>query len=191
VPAGAILTDVLDCITYIRSTLLTAANLTPQQVNPTKLIVSGSSAGGYLALLSALHCTSPPPAAILAIYPITDPLGPFFTTPQPHADGHIARETVAEFLDPKAEAVSGNPPDSKRGKMYYWMLQTASLAELLSVTEADVEMRIARAITARGVGQGEKLPPVYVVHGDRDRAVGVEQADEVVEVIRDVGGTWI
>ena len=85
--------------------------------------------------------------------------------------------------------MSGNPPDSKRGKMYYWMLQTASLAELLSVTEADVEMRIARAVAARGVGQGGKLPPVYVVHGDRDRAVGVEQADEVVEVIRDVGGT--
>lgn len=82
--------------------------------------------------------------------------------------------------------MSGNPPDSARGKMYYYMLQSANLASLLDVKEGDGDFRIARAIAERN---GGKLPPVYVVHGDADRFVGVEQADEVVEAIKEVGGT--
>jgi acetyl esterase/lipase len=123
----------------------------------------------------------------LAIYPITDPLGSFFTTPQPHPDGHLDRDVVSEFLDPNAEAMSGNPPESARGKMYYFMLQSANLADLLSVKENDTDLRIAKAIKARG-GEGKELPPIYVVHGDADKFVGVEQSDEVVEAIRETGG---
>jgi dipeptidyl aminopeptidase/acylaminoacyl peptidase len=82
--------------------------------------------------------------------------------------------------------MSGNLPDSARGKMYYYMLQSANLASLLSVGKGDTDLRVARAIAAR---KGEKLPPVYVVHGDADGFVGVEQADEVVQAIKDVGGT--
>jgi dipeptidyl aminopeptidase/acylaminoacyl peptidase len=70
--------------------------------------------------------------------------------------------------------------------MYGYMLDRANLAELLhldtktkfpySSAEND-KWRIAKSIKAHG------LPPTYVVHGDIDRAVGVEQADEVVGVM--------
>ena len=67
-------------------------------------------------------------------------------------------------------------------------MQEAILADLLGVTEPDVEFRLARAITERGIAQGKKsLPPIYVVHGDADKFVGVEQADEVVTVLKDMG----
>lgn len=181
--AAEILTDVTDCITYIRKQLTSDTHLTSSEVDVSKIAVSGSSAGGYLALLAGLHA-KPSPTVILAIYPITDPWGVFFTTPQPHPDGRVGKEVVAPFLDRNAEAVAGNPPGTPRGKMYYYMLQEANLARLLDVSEADVGLRVARAMSER---RGERLPPVYVVHGDADKFVGVEQADEVVQVLRDLG----
>lgn len=69
--------------------------------------------------------------------------------------------------------------------MYYYMLQSANLANLLRVKEGDTDLRIAKAMKAR---VGKELPPIYVVHGDADRFVGVEQADEVVSAIKEVGG---
>ena len=147
--------------------------------------MSGSSAGGYLAFLAGLYA-SPKPDVILPIYPITDPWGPFFTNPQPHPDGHLDRVAVAPFLNPADEVVSENAPASARSKMYYWMLQSASLAQLLHVAQGESRFRIAKAVMEQGKGA---LPPCYVVHGDADRFVGVEQADEVVEAVREVGGT--
>ena len=179
-----ILTDVVDCIKYIRKDLVSEAGLKDGEVNVSKLAVSGSSAGGYLALMAGMY-VQPRPDVVLALYPITDPLGIFFMNSQPHPDGKIEKSTVAPFLNPKAEAMSGNPPDSPRSKMYYYMMQEAILAELLGVTEPDVKFRIAKAITERG-RERLNLPPIYVVHGDADKFVGVEQADEVVEVLKDM-----
>ena len=180
-----ILSDVTDCIAYIRNHLVIDAGLKPDAVNVSKIAVSGSSAGGYLALLAGLYA-QPRPDVVLAIYPITDPLGSFFTNSQPHPDGPLERSVVEPFLDPGAEITAGNPPESARGKMYHYMMQEAILAELLGVTEADVKYRIPKAITERDRLELD-LPPIYVVHGDADHFVGVEQADEVVEVLRDMG----
>jgi acetyl esterase/lipase len=185
--AAKILTDVTDCIKYIRNHLVNEAGLKEGEVNVSKIAVSGSSAGGYLALLAGLNA-QPRPDVVLAIYPITDPLGSFFTNSQPHPDGKIDKSTVAPFLNPKANVMSGNPPENPRNKMYYYMMQEAILADLLCVREPDVEFRIAKALTERGIDRGvEVLPPIYVIHGDADKFVGVEQADEVVQVLKDMG----
>lgn len=182
-----ILTDVTDCIKYIRNHLVVEAGLKDGEVNVSKIAVSGSSAGGYLALLAALNA-EPRPDVVLAIYPITDPLGTFFTNSQPHPDGKIEKDTVAQFLEPKADAMSANSPESPRNKMYYYMMQEAILADLLGVREPDVQFRIAKALAERGIEKGvEGLPPIYIVHGDADKFVGVEQADEVVQVLKDMG----
>lgn len=130
----------------------------------------------------------PPVNVVLAIYPITDPLGSFFTTSQPHPLGKVEKDVVAAFLNPKAEAMSGNQPESPRNKMYFYMMQEAILANLLDVKESDVKLRIAKAIEAQGREQ-LNLPPTYVVHGDADNFVGVEQSDEVVELLKDMGAT--
>lgn len=75
--------------------------------------------------------------------------------------------------------------------MYAYMLQTASLASLLRVAESDTGLRVARAVRERCARGRGALPPVYVVHGDADRFVGVEQADELVDAIREGGGTVV
>ncbi|KAI1611307.1 hypothetical protein EDD36DRAFT_285166 [Exophiala viscosa] len=95
---------------------------------------------------------------IIPIYPITDPLGLFFTQPQPAPNGRYtaSKEEMTGFLDHDASVVAscGKVPNDPRSHMYLY--------------------RIARNI------HQYRLPPTYVLHGDVNTAVGVEQSDEVV-----------
>jgi len=172
-----ILEDVKDCIAFIRNEL--PSYVEEGALDVSRLAVSGSSAGGYLSLLAGLY-VEPKPNVLLPIYPITDPLGTFFTNPQPAPMGRYAasKEELAQYLDPNAEPVAncGPLPDDERMNMYVCMLRSANLAELYGVAEASQAepFRISRCVYQHG------LPPAYFLHGDADSCVGVEQADEVV-----------
>ena len=114
-----ILDDVKECIAFIREKVSSHTN--PGALDVSRLAVSGSSAGGYLALLAGLY-VDPKPNVIMPIYPITDPLGTFFTNPQPSPMGRYVASTeeMAPYLDPRAEAVAncGPLPDDTRMNMY-------------------------------------------------------------------------
>ncbi|KAK3623834.1 hypothetical protein LTR56_021388 [Elasticomyces elasticus] len=146
--------DVKDCVAFIRNKL------------------SGLAGDGAID-----------PKVILPIYPITDPLGLYFTTSQPPSFGGPPPDVKAleRFIDPSSDVVAFNEPDSKRNGMYTYMLQEANLASLLKMNSGDDTWRVAKKIYERG------LPPTYVVHGDADTAVGVDQADEVVGVMVGLG----
>lgn len=180
VPISAILEDVRDVIVFVRSRL--ASHAPADTLDTSRLAVSGSSAGGYLALLAGLYI-EPKPQVILPIYPITDPLGWFFTNSQPPPMGRelVSKEHLAEFLDRKAVAVANCMPNAKedaRMHMYVRMLADANLAELWAVPkdagEETEKWRLSHRI------RDWRTPPTYVLHGDSDTCVGVEQADEVV-----------
>ncbi|KAK4936575.1 hypothetical protein LTR10_022562 [Elasticomyces elasticus] len=168
--------DVKACIDFIRNDL--ASHFEKDTLDVSRLAVSGSSAGGFLALLTGLYVT-PKPQVIIPIYPITDPLGLFFTQPQPAPNRRYAasKEEMAAFLDPKATSVAscGKVPDDPRSHMYVYMLRAANLAELWGVPDEQSAQpyRISRNI------HRYRLPPTYLLHGDADTAVGVEQSDEV------------
>lgn len=174
------LQDVADSIHFCRESL--TSHLSPEEKNaidPSRLAVSGSSAGGYLALLAGLYI-NPKPQVILPIYPITDPLGTFFTNPQPPAMGRPlgSKEEIREFLDPQADVVANNETDSKRMAMYLWMQHDANLAKLWKIDDSD-PARAKKWRLPRNVFEC-RLPPAYIMHGDADTGVGVEQADEMV-----------
>lgn len=182
-----VLTDVLDGIAFVRNGLV--SHLPANAIDPNRLAVSGSSAGGYLALLAGLYA-EPKPKALVPIYPIADPFGSFFTNPQPAPFNLplLSPEQLAASLDPSApqQANCGPMGQDTRMNMYTYMLHHANLAQLYGLDrqarqdEAE-KFRIARNIFAKG------LPPSYVLHGDADQAVGVEQADEVVGVMTGCG----
>ena len=75
VSVGEILEDVKDGIVYARHAL--PAEIPAGVLDVSRLVVSGSSAGGYLALLAGLY-VEPKPHVLLPIYQITDTLGTFF-----------------------------------------------------------------------------------------------------------------
>ncbi|KAJ5083428.1 hypothetical protein N7456_012855 [Penicillium angulare] len=177
-----VLSDVLDCVEFIRTHL--SDRLGQGVVDASRLAVSGSSAGGYLALLAGLHL-QPKPQVIAPIYPITDPLGTFFTKSQPFPIGSDSSEEdlarMGPFLDTKSPVVANSSKTSSRHHMYAYMLKTASLAHLWGIVPGD-ELAAARWRISRVIEMGD-FPPTYLVHGMSDTAVGVEQADEVAGAI--------
>jgi len=162
-----ILEDVKDCINFIRKEL--PSHLESGALDVSRLAVSGSSAGGYLALLAGLYA-EPKPNVILPIYPITDPLGTFFTNPQPPPMGRYSpsKDEMAPYLDAKAESAANCGPvgQDARSHMYVYMLGAANLAHLYHVPEAkDAEpFRISRNVYER------RLPPAYFLHGDAGKS---------------------
>jgi acetyl esterase/lipase len=179
-----ILEDVLDCIHYVRNDLSRESAVEPETLDTSRLAIVGSSAGGYLALLAGLYAV-PKPKVVLAIYPNTNPQGEFFLNPHSHPLGHIDRAEVAESLDKDAEAVSEDTHCSEgRRKLYFWMLQTASYADLVRVGANDQELIVTSQIRKMGKAA---LPATYIVHGDSDVLVDVGQSDEVADAMRDVG----
>jgi acetyl esterase/lipase len=183
VTVAEILNDVQDCLQFVHDKL---PEHTPRDVtlDTSRIAVSGSSAGGYLAFLAGLY-SDVKIKVILPIYPITNPCGNFFTNPQPIPDGHIDESLVTPYLDRNAEAVADNDQESARNKLYFYMMQEANLASLLSVKPGDGTFIIAEQIKKRG-----SFLPCFIVHGDADRLVGVEQADEVVDVLKKIGADY-
>ncbi|KAI5476188.1 hypothetical protein MNV49_000349 [Pseudohyphozyma bogoriensis] len=160
-------------------------------VDPENVIVGGHSAGGYLALLAG----SPkigikPPKAFVCLYPITDPTGPFFTTPQRPVAGFGARviphEEMNHHVDPDAPVLSWSlppcfpPPHGDRGEVYLYMVQEAILEKLLfgKAPDADVRDYIPAKYWTKD------LPPVYILHGHVDNRVGIEQSLTLVKALK-------
>jgi acetyl esterase/lipase len=83
-----IMADIKACMDYLRSPAF--AKETGPRVDQSKIIVSGGSAGGWLALLlatgigfEACGLIAPePPLAVVPLYPMTDITDSFFLTKQ-------------------------------------------------------------------------------------------------------------
>lgn len=178
-----VLEDVKDSIHWSATELPKKLEDGDKLLDTTRIAVSGSSAGGYLALLAGLYTTETKPKVVLPIYPITNPFGKFFTNPQPHPLGHLEKSTLEPYLDPNAPVqTSTNDSDGPRETFYFYMMQEAILAQLLHLKEGDDTFIIAPQLRKKG-----SYLPTFVVHGDADKFVGVEQADEVVEALKEIG----
>jgi hypothetical protein len=110
------------------------ANATGNRVDASKMILSGSSAGGWLSFLAGMGIgyaacgleTPAPVSGIAVLYPISDLNDPFWTTKQ-HPVSYMPRvvpdEEVAAFIDPTADKVAFSTLDSKRAVFYHYMVQ--------------------------------------------------------------------
>jgi acetyl esterase/lipase len=164
VPARDIITDVVDCLTFVRDKL---QRYVPQPsdiiLDPARMAVTGASAGGYLTFMAGLR--SDIPRVLLPIYPMTDPCGEFFRRPQLGGANRpiVDRSVVAPFLDKSAAPTSGSPRSSPRQNMYLFMLQDPHLDELWDVRPGDEDTVIRLAICKKG-----SLAPTYIVRPDAD-----------------------
>ncbi|KAK0189779.1 Alpha/Beta hydrolase protein [Armillaria mellea] len=175
-----ILSDCKAAIDFLFTPEFTSA--TGNRVDPNKLILSGSSAGGWLSLLCGTGIgfkaseLDPPEKGrvkgIAALYPITDLLDPFWTTkqyPVSYFKRVIDKEELGAFLDHKGEKVASSALDSPRKRI---------LADLLLAGES-VEPSAYSIASALKSGEFA-LPPTYIVHGDIDDKVPVQEARDVV-----------
>lgn len=194
--------DVKDCIKFIRDPLGLAAKLPTDTIDPKRLAVSGIGGGGYLALLAGLYVV-PKPLAVLAISPISDPLGSFFTHSQPwddpdevkgedDMDANTAESLLQPCLDPDGKVIAYHmndgveEEDPHRHMLYKYVLHRGNLAELLRLdVTANAQLnpkndkwRVAKQIPRR------RMPPTFIMHGKADDQVDVGQSDEVMEALK-------
>jgi len=188
-----ILADCKAAMDFVRSPAF--AQATGNRVDASRMVVSGSSAGGWLLLLAGTGigyaaCGLDPPApvsGIAALYPISDLADPFWTTKQ-HPVSYMPRviphEEAAPYVDPNAEKVGFSAMDSKRGIFYHYMVQEGILESLLLD---------GTGIPASAVGVAPALktgkftpPPTYIIHGDIDDKVPCQQARDVVQALKEL-----
>ncbi|BGP19105.1 hypothetical protein JCM10213_008048 [Rhodosporidiobolus nylandii] len=190
-----ILSDIAAVMAYIRSPAFLAA--TGGKVDQSKLIVSGGSAGGWLALLAgtgtgfeACGLEKPEkPLAIAAIYPISDLNDPFWTTkqnPVSYFPRLIKENEMKEYLDPNAQKTAFTTPGSTRHDFYNFMVQEGILANLLldGTGIPPSAFSIAPSIAS---GAADPVPPVYIVHGSIDDKVPPSQSFDVVKALKEKG----
>jgi acetyl esterase/lipase len=150
-----------------------------------KVLVTGDSAGGYMALMSAL--TQPPSSAIKAVlaqYPMTNylrctPSETFMGRPSPkesELDEHLAS------MKPGALVSSAFPPE--RTNISYPMAAYGRYLDYFGKDE--IMWPIGLVGDAGKDGEWRKLPPTWIIHGDADTAVDVEDSRTFVEKCRRV-----
>ncbi|KAF9458520.1 Alpha/Beta hydrolase protein [Collybia nuda] len=188
-----ILADCKDAMDFIRSE--TFAKATGNRVNSSKLVLSGSSAGGWLSLLCGTgigyeECGLERPApvtGIAAFYPITDLLDSFWTTkqsPVSYVGRKIEHSEIAPFIDPSGPKTTASPLDGKRSMFYPYMLQEAILSSLLldGTSIPPISFSVAQSLKSGRFTP----PPTYIVHGTKDDKVPHKQATDVVAALKEI-----
>ncbi|KAH6882072.1 Alpha/Beta hydrolase protein [Alternaria rosae] len=136
-------------------------------------LVTGDSAGGYMALMSALTQPRDSFKAVFAQYPMTNYLrcekvDMFFGYPAP-PESIIAQHLAA--VKPGAIVTSGTQPE-RMGLSY----ALAAYGHYLTYFGSDEKMWPIALVEEK-----KWLPPTWIVHGDADSAVSVEDSKKFVE----------
>ncbi|KAI8962597.1 alpha/beta-hydrolase [Daldinia sp. FL1419] len=171
-----------------------------------KLIVAGSSAGGYLALATAAHPQSPPITALLLIYGMLDPAGPRYVKPgQPLATPVDKLESIVEQIyavRAKGVKIDGYPfpQDMATDERYTWikalheaalypdvLTDVRGLAKEINERGADAIPEGFRQLFPASFGLHREFPPTVLLHGDADVAVDVGLSRGVAKALEDLG----
>lgn len=138
-----------------------------------KVLVSGDSAGGYMALMSGI--TQPKDInikAILAQYPMTnylrrEPSDTFFDMPSP---GPEAIDQHISSIAPNTVFSSAIPP-ARMGISY----ALSAYGKYLHYFGEDKKLWPINAIE-----DAKAMPPTWIIHGDADTAVDVKDSQDFV-----------
>ncbi|OTB15249.1 hypothetical protein K445DRAFT_318084 [Daldinia sp. EC12] len=191
-----ILQDAVDATNWIRDNF----------ARSNRLIVAGSSAGGYLALATAAHPQSPPVTAVLPIYGMLDPAGPRYVKPgQPLASPVDNLESVIEQIyavRANGTSIDGYafPQDIATDRRYIWikalheaaiypdvLTDIRGLAQQINERGADAIPEEFRQLFPASFGLHRDFPPTALLHGDSDVAVDVELSRDVAKKLESLG----
>jgi acetyl esterase/lipase len=98
-PLPGIIEDIVDAFRWIRE-----QGPALFHADPARVAVAGSSAGGYLTLMTGCR-VQPRPVALVSLWGYGDLVGPWYTEPSPHARHHDLKPAAAEAW----RQVSGTP----------------------------------------------------------------------------------
>ncbi|KAI5478240.1 hydrolase [Pseudohyphozyma bogoriensis] len=203
-----IVEDVKDCVAWIANELNPKLGDGGQNIDPKRIVVSGSSAGGYLTYLAGLYA-EPKPKALVPIYPMggdyltdryyngADSLPydiPLFTSNSP----------FKAFCDlPSTATHCATSPincDDPRLVYVWYLYQMGTLVDVLTGEDGLSAKLKSLPESERGSAIPEKsrylfpqlvadstFPPTMVVHGTQDSAVPVTESRSFVQVLKGKG----
>ena len=138
--------------------------------------VVGGSAGGYLALTAGFR-VQPRPAALVSLWGYGDLIGPWYSTPSPHARHHRSKLSEAEAW----RQVSGPPISDSRerkgdgGAFYQFCRQTGTWPQAVSGWHPVADAKEFEPYMPL-VNVAADYPPTLLIHGDKDTDVPYEQS---------------
>lgn len=152
-------------------------------IDYSRLLVAGESAGGYMALMSGLTQPKGVIKAILAQYPMTEyfrrgPESPDPDMPVPPSsaiDAHMASVTPGTVVS------SAIPPF--RGDLISALSTHDRYLEFFGDDKALWPVHL--------VEQKDWLPPTWIIHGDKDRIVAVQDSQAFVEKAKRLEGVQL
>lgn len=179
---AAIVEDVEDALSWVRS-----RGPALFRGDGDRVVVLGSSAGGYLTLLTG-HRVRPRPAALVAFWGYGDLIGPWYSTPSPHARHHRLVMTREEALAQVSGPPISNSADRKGdgGAFYQHCRQHGIWPKEVSGWDPNLEAeKFEPYMPLRNVTPDS--PPTMLVHGTSDTDVPYEQSALMAEQFRHHG----
>jgi acetyl esterase/lipase len=202
-----VMDDTADCVRFIKSGKLAAQIGGEGSIHSDHYILSGSSAGGWAALLVGLRLGAkyqdlPTPLAVLAIYPITtvsSSRAPYFHKPlKPlpwayKADAKVGDDVpvdpLHEYLDKSTPTMrEAHPMEfASRATLYAYTRQEGTYPQTVlgGLSEADYCLPSLIGKKLDSISSNDPLPGlVYIAYGDADVHVENDQSEQVVEAFQ-------
>jgi acetyl esterase/lipase len=180
-----ILSDVQSAFSWVEHELEPYLRSIGSQITPdlTKLAVYGESAGGYLAILSALQRPDLV-KAVIAAYPVTYIDSPWYmeasTTKSPFGAPQVPQIVLDNYLsDMKSNPgkIVTEAIPMARMDIAFACLQGGRFGEFLGKEEELFPARIVEKMDGKN-----KMPYLFVLHGKQDSAVPCEDSVKFVEL---------
>jgi len=176
-PGSAILEDLSDFWKWFHSGAVSTF-LSSQghdlDLDFSRVLATGDSAGGYMALMSALTQPKGSINAVLAQYPMTSPLtcepaATFFGMPAPGPE--VAEQHISSMT---SDAVISSVVPPARMALSYSLV---AYGHYLKHFGDDAKLWPVGLI-----GEAKSMPPTWIVHGDADVAVDIGGSRKFAEV---------
>ncbi|KAI5245410.1 alpha/beta-hydrolase [Aureobasidium subglaciale] len=173
--------------THLPSFLSTAFSSQAPKPDLSSILVTGESAGGYMAVQSALLGETKGVKAVIAHYPMIDLKDAWYSEPgRKVVWGQSPPEYPEGWLDEQLEAaksagaVTHRIPKESELDLFVALLLEGRYTELLGT---DSRLYPLENLENKR-GQGGKLPPMWVFHGDKDSIIPIDGTLRFLEVTR-------
>ncbi|MBI2824496.1 MAG: alpha/beta hydrolase [Planctomycetia bacterium] len=177
----AIIDDIKDAFTWIRTEGAAQLHLDPQRI-----LVSGGSAGGYLTMMAGI-CIQPRPKALVAYWGYGDVDGPWYVEPSPHYRQQplVAKEDACRVVG--REVLTGS---SNRDRFTYYLYLRQNGLWTREVTGFDPKTERAKLdpyCPVRNITT--EYPPILMVHGTADTDVPYQESADMAKAL-ETRGVW-
>jgi len=152
-------------------------------VDPENIAVAGSSAGGYLTLMTGI-CVKPRPRALVSFYGYGDIVGDWYAKPDPFYCKEPAVSREAALLSVGKEPVTQG--DDGRDRFYLYCRQQGLWPKEVAGWDPVTERaKFTPYCPLQNVSSA--YPPTILLHGDKDTDVPYEQSAMMASALSRAG----